>query len=80
MNYSLKERIEGVKNILTSEDILVAEFDSLSGKKFACIYADGIVDKNMIGELVIKPLKTGFRTCPLERKSVKLAVGRMIKT
>ena len=49
MNYSLKERIEGVKNILTSEDILVAEFDSLSGKKFACIYADGIVDKNMIG-------------------------------
>ncbi len=66
MNYSLKERIEGVKNILTSEDILVAEFDSLSGKKFACIYADGIVDKNMIGELVIKPLKTAGKDITAE--------------
>lgn len=57
MNYALKERIEGVKKKLPSEDILVFEFDAFSGKKFACIYADGIVDKNMIGELVIKPLR-----------------------
>ncbi|MDE6558226.1 MAG: spore germination protein [Clostridia bacterium] len=56
MEYALKERIEGIKKKLTSEDILVFEFDSRAGKKFAVIYADGIVDKNMIGELVIKPL------------------------
>ena len=62
MNYSIKERIEEVKGKLTSEDILVFEFDAQSGKKFACIYADGIVDKNMIGELVIKPL----RATPME--------------
>lgn len=73
MNYSLKERIEGVKNILTSEDILVAEFDSLSGKKFACIYADGIVDKNMIGELVIKPLKTAGKDITAEEAKRMLA-------
>lgn len=73
MNYSLKERIEGVKNILTSEDILVAEFDSLSGKKFACIYADGIVDKNMIGELVIKPLKTAEKDITAEGAKRMLA-------
>lgn len=62
MNYSIKERIEEVKGKLTSEDILVFEFDAQSGKKFACIYADGIVDKKMIGELVIKPL----RATPME--------------
>lgn len=73
MNYSLKERIEDVKNILTSEDILVAEFDSLSGKKFACIYADGIVDKNMIGELVIKPLKTAGKDITAEGAKRMLA-------
>lgn len=57
MNYSLKQRIGEVKKILPSEDILVFEFESAEGKKFAVIYADGIVDKNMIGELVIKPLR-----------------------
>ncbi|MDE7256765.1 MAG: spore germination protein, partial [Clostridia bacterium] len=57
MNYSIKQRISAVKKILPSEDILVFEFDSSDGKKFAVIYADGIVDKNMLGELVIKPLK-----------------------
>ncbi len=57
MNYSIKQRIGAVKKILPSEDILVFEFDSDEGKKFAVIYADGIVDKNMLGELVIKPLK-----------------------
>lgn len=57
MNYALNNRIEAVKKKLSSEDILVFEFDSASGKKFAVIYADGIVDKNMIGELIIKPLR-----------------------
>lgn len=57
MNTDLNKRVEEVKAQLTSEDILVFEFDSLDGKKFACIYADGIVDKNLIGELVVKPLR-----------------------
>ena len=78
MNYSIKERIEEVKGKLTSEDILVFEFDAQSGKKFACIYADGIVDKNMIGELVIKPLReitSGAQWKGEYRKKGKCAVG-----
>lgn len=57
MNYGIKERVEKVKSVLDSQDILTFEFDSAEGKSFACIYADGIVDKNTIGELIIKPLK-----------------------
>lgn len=73
MNYALKERIEGIKKKLPSEDILVFEFDAFSGKKFACVYADGIVDKNMIGELVIKPLRAADRDASAEEVKRLLA-------
>lgn len=55
---TLQKNIKSVKDILTSEDVIVFEFESLSGKKFAVIYADGIADKQLIGELVIKPLRS----------------------
>lgn len=54
---SLDKNIKAVKKVLTSQDILVFEFVSDGGKKFAAIYADGICDKNMMGELVVKPLR-----------------------
>ena len=54
---SLEKQIKSVKDKLSSEDILVFEFNSLSGKKFAAIYADGIADKQLLGELVVKPLR-----------------------
>ena len=54
---SLEKHIKSIKDRLSSEDILVFEFVSLSGKKFAAIYADGIADKNLLGELVVKPLR-----------------------
>ena len=54
---SLEKNIKSVKEKLSSEDILVFEFDSLNGKKFAVIYADGLADKQLIGELVAKPLR-----------------------
>lgn len=54
---TLEKNIKGVKDVLTSQDILVFEFDSLNGKKFAAIYADGLADKQLLGELVVKPLK-----------------------
>ena len=74
MNYALKERIEEIKKKLPSEDILVFEFDAFSGKKFACIYADGIVDKNMIGELVIKPLRAADKDATAEEVKKLLAL------
>lgn len=57
MNNSLQSKVKSIKQKLPSEDILVFEFNSLQDKKFAVIFADGIVDKNMIGELIVKPLR-----------------------
>lgn len=73
MNYAIKQRIGAVKKILPSEDILVFEFESSAGKKFAVIYADGIVDKNMIGELVIKPLRNAEENVTAEEVKKLLA-------
>ena len=54
---SLQDRLKRIKEILTSPDILTFEFSSLSGKKFAAVYLDGLADKNLLGELVVKPLR-----------------------
>ncbi|MBO5327904.1 MAG: spore germination protein [Clostridia bacterium] len=54
---NLDARIKEVKSILTSQDILVFEFVSEGGKRFAAIYADGVADKVTLGELVVKPLR-----------------------
>lgn len=54
---TLEKNIKSVKDKLSSEDIIVFEFDSLDGKKFAAIYADGLADKQLLGELVAKPLR-----------------------
>lgn len=53
---TLEKSIKSVKSVLKSQDVLVFEFESEGGKKFAAIYADGLVDKELLGELVIKPL------------------------
>ncbi|MGN0817908.1 MAG: spore germination protein [Candidatus Coproplasma sp.] len=58
MSCGIKERIEEIKKVLTSPDVLTFEFASLAGKKFALIYLDGITDKNLLGELVVKPLRS----------------------
>ncbi|MDE6585073.1 MAG: hypothetical protein K2K80_00125, partial [Clostridia bacterium] len=54
---TLEKNINAVKEKLTSEDILTFEFASVSGKKFAVVYADGLIDKQLLGELAIKPLR-----------------------
>lgn len=54
---TLEKNIKSVKDVLTSEDIIVFEFESLKGKRFAAIYADGLADKQLLGELVVKALK-----------------------
>lgn len=54
---TLDKNIKAVKKILKSEDILVFEFISQGGKKFAAIYADDICNKELLGELVVKPLR-----------------------
>ena len=63
---TLEKNIKSVKDILTSEDILVFEFESLKGKSFAALYADGLADKQLLGELVVKPLKEAKKETTLE--------------
>ncbi|MCH5147755.1 MAG: spore germination protein [Clostridiales bacterium] len=69
----LEDNIKAVKDILISEDILVFEFKSLEGKKFAIIYADEIANKFLLGELVIKPLREVKKDAPLEEVKLLLA-------
>lgn len=57
MAYELKNRIDEIKKVLPSQDILSFEFRSLSDKNFAAVYLDGVADKNLLGELVVKPLR-----------------------
>lgn len=70
---TLEKNIKAVKSVLTSEDILVFEFKSEDGKKFAAIYADGVADKQLLGELVVKPLRAVKKDAPLEEVKLLLA-------
>lgn len=47
-----------IKDMLPSEDILVYSFDSADkSMNFAIVYADGVVNKEFLGDLVARPLK-----------------------
>lgn len=70
---TLEKSIKSLKDVLTSEDILVFEFISESGKKFAVVFADGVVDKELIGELVVKPLRAAGKDAAY--KDIKLLLA-----
>ncbi|HBN12400.1 MAG TPA: hypothetical protein DD415_02160 [Clostridiales bacterium] len=70
---TLEKNIKSVKDVLTSQDIIVFEFNSQNNKRFAVLYADGLADKQLLGELVIKPLKTAREDCSLEEAKHILA-------
>ncbi len=70
---TLDKNIAAVKKILKSEDVLVFEFASDGGKKFAAIYADGICNKEQLGELVVKPLRGVQKGDPIEKIRLLLA-------
>ena len=70
---TLDKNVKSVKDVLTSEDIIVFEFVSLGGKKFAAIYADGVADKQLLGELVAKPLRAVEKDASLDEVKKLLA-------
>ncbi len=45
-----------MKKLLPSEDILTYEFTTADGTPCAVIYADGVVNKQLLGDLVARPL------------------------
>ena len=53
---NVKKDINTIKKSLPAEDILVFEFQTNSGRLCALIYADGMVNKQLLGELVTRPL------------------------
>lgn len=52
---TLKKNLDTLRKRLPSQDIMVYEFEA-KGKKCAVMYADGLSDKDLIGEQVIRPL------------------------
>ena len=64
----LKENIQGIKSVLSAQDILVYEFQAGDGTDCAIVYTDGMTNKQLLGDLAARPLaslvpsdeKTGF--------------------
>ena len=52
----LTHDLTAVKNVLTAEDVLTFPFTTRNGIPCALVYADGMVNKQLLGELVAKPL------------------------
>ena len=52
----LQENISFIKDALPAEDIIVYRFRTQSGTECAAVYADGLVDKAVLGDLAARPL------------------------
>ncbi|MBQ8352319.1 MAG: spore germination protein [Clostridia bacterium] len=57
LSLSLTDNRKAVKNRLPAEDILTFSFESLDGVECVLVYADGMVNKHLLGELVARPLQ-----------------------
>lgn len=53
---SLNENLQAIKQILPAEDILSYAFQTSDNVPCAIVYADGIVNKELLGRLVAQPL------------------------
>lgn len=77
---SLEENIQKIKKKLKSEDVMVFEFSSDDKKRFAAVFVDGICDKELLGELVIKPLKAVQSDADLEQIKSTFALSEVEKS
>ena len=51
-----KANLQTVKKALPAEDVLTYAFSTENGIHCALVYADGMVNKQLLGELVARPL------------------------
>ena len=58
LTYSLQKNMQTLKKALPSEDVLSFVFESQDGVNCAFLYADGMVDKQVLGDLVARPLSS----------------------
>ena len=56
LSNNLQKNLTFIKYLLPSEDILTYRFQTQDKTPCAIVYADGMVNKQLIGELVAKPL------------------------
>ena len=57
LSSSLQENKRALKELLPSEDVLTFGFESDDGVGCLLVYADGMVNKQLLGELVAEPLQ-----------------------
>ena len=53
---TLTKNLTTLKKLLPSEDILTYAFTSTDGVSCAVVYADGVVNKELLGDLIARPL------------------------
>lgn len=53
---NLDENLKTLKALLPAQDVLTYSFETKDGVKCAILYADGMVNKQLLGELVVRPL------------------------
>ena len=53
---NLDENLKTLKALLPAQDVLTHSFETKDGVKCAILYADGMVNKQLLGELVARPL------------------------
>ncbi len=56
LSKALQKNLSSLKKLLPSEDILSYEFQTADGVRCAVVYADGVVNKQLLGDLVARPL------------------------
>ena len=52
----LEKNLKTLKDLLPAKDVLTYEFETKDGRACAILYADGMVNKQLLGELVARPL------------------------
>ncbi len=61
-----EQNVKLIKDMLPSKDILTFSFSDRSGQQYTLVYADGLVQKQWLGELVVDPLSKNDK--PLRQK------------
>ena len=56
LSENLQKNLAAMKKLLPSEDILSYEFETADNTACAIVYADGIVNKQLLGDLIARPL------------------------
>ena len=72
---SLQKNLETIKKLLPSEDILTYQFQTADDISCAIIYADGMVNKQLLGDLIARPLSSLHLTEKIQNEGGRVALN-----